>query len=233
MKKPNVQVSLILFLLIALGLAGIVTQYDKTSTISSSYSWVSRLGKISHREKKTIFVTRPSYLEAVQSHLPDLIDALGIQSMLHVPCGSFHWFNKMSLSLEHYIGVDSSYDLISYNRSKYDQDWVEFQNGDFLKDILPRADLILCIDVLLHLPFHQVLDVIAKFKQSGGEYLLTSTFPKHQANKEIKEESWRPLNLQHPPFNFPAPVILIPPQDKGNANKTPSFAVWKLSDLPG
>ena len=70
---------------------------------------------------------------------------------------------------------------------------------------------------------------------SGSTWLLTTTHPSHDANVDIWAGGWRPLNLQHHPFNFPAPQSQFEEgvfQRGGPIVK--AMGIWKLSDLaPG
>jgi hypothetical protein len=74
---------------------------------------------------------------------------------------------------------------------------------------LPTADLGLCRDCLNHISFAEAEQVINNFKRSGVKYMLVTTFTKTSINTEINNQTWRPLNLELPPFNFPKLIILI------------------------
>lgn len=43
----------------------------------------------------------------------------------------------------------------------------------------------------------------------SSRYLLTTTYTERQINVESATGGWRPLDLQLPPFNFPAPLAVI------------------------
>jgi glycosyltransferase involved in cell wall biosynthesis len=61
----------------------------------------------------------------------------------------------------------------------------------------------------VHLSLHDIEAAIANIIRSGSRYLLTTTFPSRDTNHDIETGQWRPLNLERPPFSFPAPIRLI------------------------
>jgi hypothetical protein len=80
---------------------------------------------------------------------------------------------------------------------------------DITSDTLPAVDLIFCRDCLVHLPLFDIHAALHNFRQSGATWLLTTTFTRRSHNPDILPGSWRPINLQAPPFNLPAPTRLI------------------------
>lgn len=93
---------------------------------------------------------------------------------------------------------------------------------DITKDRLPTGDLILCRDCLVHFSLSD------NFKASQSRYLLTTTFTNLTFNQEIRTGSWRPLNLEIEPFNFPKPILVINENcTEGEMNFTDrSLALW-------
>lgn len=169
--------------------------------------------------------------EALRLFLPRIFADLNIQSLLDAPCGDFYWMNFTDLNIQEYIGVDIVSELTSQNRDKYGANNRQFLTLDITSDDLPKVDLILCRDCLVHLSFKQIREAVKNFKKSGSTYLLTTTYPNLvQVNKNIVTGDWRPVDLQKPPFNFPEPIQLI------NENcvtdlKEKSLGLWKISDI--
>jgi len=139
---------------------------------------------------------------AIRAALVELVDSLGIQAMLDAPCGDYFWMRTLNLKLRRYVGADIVPSLIDANRKKYGSDNVQFEKLDVTTDTLPRSDLILCRDCLVHLPLEPALDALRNFKKSGSKYVLTTTYPGLlKANKQlIITGNWRPLDLTLPPF---------------------------------
>lgn len=127
-----------------------------------------------------------------------------------------------------YIGVDIVSELIARDRELYASAAREFRVPYIARDPLPKVDLILCCDCLIHLSLRNCARVIENFKASGSTYLLTTTYTGIKRNAEIPTGSWRPIILQAPPFNFPTPLELI----VGVPSQGRSLGLWALTDLP-
>jgi chemotaxis methyl-accepting protein methylase len=80
---------------------------------------------------------------------------------------------------------------------------------DISKDTLPSVDVILCRDCLIHFSLEDIDATIKNFKRSKSKYLLATNHIDVKKNVEIRTGEWRSVNLQLPPFNFPAPLKLI------------------------
>jgi hypothetical protein len=95
-----------------------------------------------------------------------------------------------------------------------------------MTDPLPRADLV-------HLPLGGVLAALLNVVRSGSRYLLTTTFPGRAANPDIPLGRWRPLDLQAPPFSFPAPLrLIVEGCTQGGGNyRDKSLALWEVDDV--
>lgn len=104
---------------------------------------------------------------------------------------------------------------------------------DISKDGLPKADMILCRDCLVHFSFEDILSAIRNFKRSGSQYILTTTFSERLSNIDINTGGWRTLNLQLPPFNFPRPIKLINEKcdEAGGIYLDKSLGLWRLEDI--
>ena len=140
---------------------------------------------------------------------------------------------NLALGIDEYIGADIVPDLIARNRERYGTDQVQFRSLDLTRDKLPRVDVILCRDCLIHFSFRHVDAAIRNFKRSGSTYLLTNSYPAWRENKNIRTGDFRPLNLTLPPFDFPSPLRQInekhPEEDARFFGKI--LGLWKLSDL--
>lgn len=164
----------------------------------------------------------------VRQQLPLLLQSLGVRKCIDVPCGDFHWMRTVDLSfLDVYIGIDIVPDLIAINQKKYAHEKRKFLVADVTTDVLPCVDLILCRDCLAHLCNAAIFKAITMLKKSGSTYLLVTTIPCQESNRDIATGDWRALNLELPPFNFPQPLQII---EEGWDNK--ALALWRISDLP-
>jgi methyltransferase family protein len=134
--------------------------------------------------------------------------------------------------LSDYVGLDIVAELIAQN-AQYESAHIKFIHADITSSPIPRADMVLCRDCLVHLPYGEIRLAIENVKRSGSTYLLTTTFPLHGDNEDIAAGDWRTLNLQRPLFAFPAPLELIhegcTEWNGDYADK--SLALWKIADL--
>jgi hypothetical protein len=170
---------------------------------------------------------------ALRRELPRLLAELDCTSLLDAPCGDLWWLKETPLPVASYCGIDIVEEVIAANRRRHAAPGRTFLCLDVRRDPLPRADLVLCRDCLVHLSFRDARRTLANFRRSGATWLLTTTFPGHRTNLDAVTGQWRPLNLQLPPFSLPPPHTLLDercPEDGGRyADK--SLGLWRLTDL--
>jgi hypothetical protein len=150
--------------------------------------------------------------EKVRKGLLDAIQRLDVHTIVDAPCGDYYWLSTVDLArnLGWYKGLDIVPQLIEQNNQRFATEKISFEATDLIKRVPPRADLILCRHLLIHLSFEDGLRVLRNFKGSGSKYLMITNQPQFQANEEIIfTGSYRPVNLHLPPFNFPQPLWSI------------------------
>ena len=175
---------------------------------------------------------------AVRRELPAMLVRHHIKSLVDAPCGDLFWLSQVAgLELDSYVGVDIVPELVDRLSSATPIPNAEFRRLDVISDPLPKADAILCRDLLVHLNYQQIYKCLRNFRASGSTYLLVTTFPQ-QANADIVSGRWRPVNLRAEPFSFPEPLDSI---IEGNTQRNArlglsygdkSLALWRLADLP-
>ena len=170
----------------------------------------------------------------IREALPILFKEFHARTVLDAPCGDFHWMRHVDMEGVQYIGMDIVRPLIKANRSKYGSPRRRFFRGDISKDEIPKVDIILCRDCLVHLPLATALEIVRNLKRSGSGYLLATTFPDIHENAELaRVGNWRPLNLERAPFGFSSPLRLIredcTEEDGRYADK--SLGLWRLAEI--
>jgi hypothetical protein len=172
--------------------------------------------------------------ERLRVELPRLLDRLGVKSLLDAPCGDFNWMQRVDLQGISYTGADVVGPLIARCQEQFAGASRQFVCRNVIEDPLPRADAIMCRDCLVHLCNDHVFAALRNFKASGATFLLATTYTSRRRNWDIVTGSWRPLNLQIKPFNFPPPVGVVvegsTEYDGDFADKT--LAAWRLDTLP-
>lgn len=180
--------------------------------------------------------------DAQTAHTIELIESIikeyKIKSILDIPCGDFHWMKRVNLHGARYIGADIVEDLIQYNRNLYEGTsenggHLSFRCVDLTCDPLPKVDLVIVRDGLVHLSFADADAALDNIIASNSAYLLATTFPRHGFNYDITTGDWRALNMQKEPFNFPKPIALFNEQsNEGYAEYSDkSLGLWKIRDL--
>ena len=169
----------------------------------------------------------------LRSVLPAFLAKHGVRSILDVPCGDFGWLSMVDLGI-HYVGADIVPSLVAENERRYggSSSGRQFLTLDVTKDPLPRADLVLCRDCLVHLSFDNIERALANIRASGAAFLLTTTFLEHETNDDIDDGDWRMVNLERPPFNLPAPIdVLVEECKEGEgAYADKALGLWPLED---
>ena len=102
---------------------------------------------------------------------------LDIKSIVDVGCGDFNFGKHLTEMYPNvsYLGLDSSDFIIHKNSLLYPEH--KFQ----VVDDIPQADLVLCIDVLLHvLDEKEVEDLLNKLEKSWVKYLAITAYERNE-----------------------------------------------------
>ena len=105
----------------------------------------------------------------------------------------------------------------------------------------PKVDLVLCRDLLIHLPTDRILELLHSLKASGSRYLLTTTYDDIQVNRDFTPEERavkysrerrvsRKLNLRRDPFCLPEPITSIR-ENRTVACQKRVVGLWRFSDI--
>lgn len=168
------------------------------------------------------------------SQLPKVLMHHNVGSLLDIPCGDFNWMSKVDFGEIRYMGADIVPDVIAANVGEYTSARREFRVMDLCRGPLPRADLVFCRDCMVHLPFDMLASGVAQIRASGALFLMATTFHRTTENRDVALGDFRPLNLQLPPFNFPAPLELLDEHctESGGAHADKAMGLWRVVDLP-
>jgi len=168
----------------------------------------------------------------IRDDLPGIVADLDARSFLDIPCGDYYWMKSIDLGVDSYIGADLPQIIIDDNRRQFPD--VRFDKIDITTDVLPTVDIIFCRDLFVHFKYTNIWEAIANIKKSHSKYLMTTTFVLHETNEDlILTGTWRPLNLEHPPFNFPKAnqYLYEDGPESDNAQRSKSLGVWRIADL--
>lgn len=165
--------------------------------------------------------------------LPGLLGKFRVRTLLDIPCGDCHWIRNLDLKAIEYVGGDVVSKIVSRNALELGSRGMRFLHLDLVADLLPRVDLVLCRDCLVHFSNSSIFKALRNLCQSQSRYLLTTTFVGRETNRDIVTGHWRPLNLQVPPFCLPPPIAGINENcsEGQGAYRDKTLALWDLSEI--
>jgi hypothetical protein len=162
--------------------------------------------------------------ETVES-LKRICREYSIKTMNDIPCGDLNWISKFlsELSLVKYTGFDIVQPLVDRNRKIYPD--IDCRILDITSQIPPKADLILCKDLIIHLNDDDIRRALRNIKLSGSTYLLaTNNFgmPNGDLREHLHGDSaCRYVDILTAPFDYAPPIW-----------RTDYLGLWQLADWP-
>jgi SAM-dependent methyltransferase len=132
-----------------------------------------------------------------------------IHSVVDVGCGDWTFSKAIDWTGIAYIGYDVVGFLIDKNNAKYGTQSIQFIKGDATATDLPAADLLICKDVLQHLPNADIakfLRQLRKFKYC----LITNDIDLSKTNNNLRivRGEHHLVDLTMPPFNLRGEKVL-------------------------
>lgn len=147
----------------------------------------------------------------IRTILPQFIEEFDIKRMLDAGCGDTNWLPDLRCQYE---GCEIVPDLVKYNQAKYAKHnnsskfKFTFFQADLVRDAFHAYDLIVCRTVLFHLSLANISLALENFRRSGSSFLMATTHPAVEINRDIDDGNWRRVNLMKAPFNLPKPIEL-------------------------
>jgi len=165
-----------------------------------------------------------------------VVGQLKAPTILDAGCGETAWLNDIDLGEADYIGIDIVPGLVTSNRERYGGTSRRFLKRDIIHDSLPKADIIICRDVFNSFSTQDIFKALCNLRRTGAQYLIVSSFLRDVSqNEDVPTKGWRPLNLQHAPFNFGNPSMQV--EDGCTRDDSIYFdqilGVWHFDDLFG
>jgi hypothetical protein len=117
--------------------------------------------------------------------LENIIEEYNIKSIIDIPCGDFNWMRKLNMRNINYTGLDIVQKAIDENNKKYKKTNVSFYPSDITSSELPKGDLMIVRDCLVHFSFEDIKKSILRIKQSKSRYLMTTSFVNLKTNSDI------------------------------------------------
>ncbi len=150
----------------------------------------------------------PNHAKPYMNFLQGYLLRHHIKSVLDVGCGTWEFSHQIDWNGIQYLGIDVVTSIIEQNQSTFGSETITFKTLDFLEEELPKADLLICKDVLQHLPLQDIQKFLTQAKRFRHCILtndilthLTEEESHHQNNFDIHRGEYRPLDLELPPFS--------------------------------
>ena len=169
-----------------------------------------------------------SKLENVKEYIDILqkyIDKPEVKTVLDLGCGDWQFSKFLDLSSVSYLGVDVVESVIESNSTSYSASNIKFISRDITTYEVPKADLIICKDVLQHLCNKDVVNILVKIITSSKFSLITNDFnPDNTENKDIDNGNYRCLDLTLSPFYLDVVTVLESERFGWRSKRTVTFS---------
>ena len=136
--------------------------------------------------------------------LNGLISNYSLTSVVDV--GSGDWSYMKQVSIPHYTGYDVSKLIVDQTKLKYAATNVSFHLST-AKQVYTGADLLICKDVLQHLPYEEVHHILEQRMKYRVVVFVNDVAPVD--NKDIRAGAYRSLDVQKPPFRVKCDLLLL------------------------
>jgi len=152
----------------------------------------------------------PKNARPYQELLQRFLATHDIHSVIDLGCGDWQFSRLINWTGIEYLGLDIVPKVIKANQEKYRAANIHFFTANFIDIDLPKSDLLVCKDVLQHLPVQD----IKRFLKKTGKYkycLITNDVDPltlTSDNCDIPAGHYRPIDLTEAPFCLKARKIL-------------------------
>lgn len=124
-----------------------------------------------------------------------------IKSIVDIGCGDWQLMSLINLKNIEYHGYEVSKLVINNNKKRYRNKNINFHLEELDKntDYKP-ADLLICKDVLQHLSFKKIDNILLQLKKY--KYVIMINDINDEKNIDIDDGGYRSLDIMKPPFNI-------------------------------
>lgn len=153
--------------------------------------------------------TIESTLEYV-TMLKNFMKSNNIRSVVDLGCGDWQFSKCIDWEGIDYLGIDVVPHMIEKANRNFAKSNIRFLHANGSEYEMPSADLLICKDVLQHLPNKEILKILAQLPKYKYCLLTNDANPitNFNFNQDIPIGDYRPLDLSRPPFNLVGSPIL-------------------------
>ena len=150
----------------------------------------------------------PGITQPYMRMLADFMHNNAVTSVVDVGCGDWQFSRVMDWSGIRYQGFDVVDTVIDINKDRFASNNITFATMRSISD-LPNADLVVCKDVLQHLPNRDVTEYLDYFSTHYKYAIVTNDiFPDAYTNLDIPHGAGRALRLDQEPFDRRIAVLV-------------------------
>ncbi len=148
----------------------------------------------------------PSYTEGYRAFLEAFMRDHAIESVLDLGCGDWQFSQLVDWGSRWYVGVDEVASLVKRLEKEHGSPFRHFVT----KPTIRTFDLVICKDVMIHLPNAEVVKLLAKLARHKHLLLVNDIAP--LPNADCLRGHYRPLDVTAEPFNLKAEIVYRFPQ---------------------
>lgn len=151
---------------------------------------------------------RATYL--YRAFLQQFMKDLNVRSVVDAGCGDWESTGAIDWTGIDYKGYDIVASVVAADNKKFAKPGVQFFHANIVTDDLPPADLLICKQVLQHLPTADIERFLSTLHKYAHVLLIDSVNPATLSakNTDTAAGGFRFLDLTHPPFNLKATKVL-------------------------
>lgn len=156
------------------------------------------------------------YAENVARCIPVLIRGLEIETVNNIGAGDLKWFDHYDVEYHSGPGVTfSHFDVVSRDERVHHRDITAPDCK------LPKCDLTICRDVLIHLTDEEICTAISNIRRTS----LFALFSTHDAghNEDLRGRNFRRINLELEPWSMGPTLGKIMEKTTGV-----SMGIWEM-----
>ncbi len=148
--------------------------------------------------------------EQYRAYLQSFLEEANITSVVDLGCGDWAFSQAIDWGSINYIGFDVVKSIILQNQQKFGKANISFVHGNGVQSNLPEADLLICKDVLQHLPNSDIQLAIKQFHKFKYCLITNDVNPQTLTsdNPDISYGGHHFLDLTAPPFSVNGDKVL-------------------------
>ena len=136
-----------------------------------------------------------------------------IKSVVDIGCGDWEFSQHINWKGINYKGYDVVKKVVDRNQKKFGNSNISFYHADVSQISFPKADLLICKDVMMHIPnqsISAILSQLSKFKYCIiTNDVLRSTLSSTNPELSTVDGGFRALDITQPPFSIKAKKVFI------------------------